>query len=78
MKIFILSIFILSLFINLLQPKHLLVEVANHENEENEDDEGFEEQIEDEAVDETLDISENLGGMVQDSIILLPLLITHI
>ena len=78
MKRFILSIFILSLFINLLQPKHLLVEVANHENEENEDDEGFEEQIEDEAVDETLDISENLGGMVQDSIILLPLLITHI
>ena len=71
MKIFILSIFILSLFINLLQPKHLLVEVANHENEENGDDEGFEEQIEDEAVDETLDISETLGGMVQDSIILL-------
>ena len=70
-----LSILILSLFINLLQPKDLLVEVADHENEANGDDEGSEEQIED---DETLEISENLRGIIQDSSILLLLLITHI
>ena len=64
-----LSIFILSLFINLLKAKHLLVEVANHENEKNGDDEGSEEQIEAETVDKILDISENLRGMIQDSIL---------
>ena len=42
MKRFTLSILILYLFINILQPKHLMVEVSDHE-----DDEGLEEQLED-------------------------------
>ena len=61
-----LSILLLSLFINLLQPKHLLVEVADHEVEDNDVGEGSEEKIE--AEKEILDISrrtlESLEGNI--------------
>ena len=64
-----LSILFLSLFINLFQPKHLLVEVADHESGENEDDEWSLEQQEPEI---------ERGGKIQDSIVLLPALIIYI
>ena len=61
-----LSILVLSLSINLLQPRHLLVEFADHDDEDNEVEEGSEEQIESEE--EILDISrrklENLEGNI--------------
>ena len=64
-----LLILVFSLFINLLHPKHLLVEVADHESGENEDDEWSLEQQEPEI---------ERGGKIQDSIVLLPALIIYI